>query len=228
VEVNKKRLLAFKNECIFFFQEDAVPKVTQAHVEARRAQIIRAACKCFSKKGFHQTTVRDICCEAGLSTGAVYGYFKSKDEIVAALAEMGRENTRAALGLGRGERQEPPSLPEILGTVMRLADAELTRETARLDVRMWGEGLHTPQLRKLFLEALANVLEPFAAAIRRGQKRGEISADLDPESVSRVWAAMALGFTVQIAMEPEADLSRCAAVVSSLVDGSFAVKRKRR
>jgi AcrR family transcriptional regulator len=204
-----------------------MPKVTEAHVEARRAQILDAACQCFSEKGFHQTTVRDICARAGLSAGAVYGYFKSKDEIMEAVAELGRRSSRAVLGLGRGEGEERPSLAEILGTVMRLADSEATRETSRLDVRMWGEALHTPQLRKLFLEALANVIEPFADATRRDQRRGEISAGLDPEAVARVCVALALGFTVQVALDPEADLSRCPAVVSALLDGSFAARSQR-
>jgi AcrR family transcriptional regulator len=203
------------------FQEEPMPKVSQAHVDARRAQIIRAACKCFSDKGFHLTTIRDICSEAGLSAGAVYGYFKSKDEIVEALAELGRQNTRAVLASGRGEGEPPPSPSEIFGTVMQLLDSGATRETARLDLRMWGEGLHTPQLRELFLEALANALQPFAESVRHGQEKGTIAAELDPEAAARVCVALALGFTVQIAMEPEADYSGCAAVVTSLLDGSF-------
>ncbi len=201
-----------------------MPKVTEAHVEARRAQIVEAACACFSENGYHQTTVREICERAGLSPGAVYGYFKSKDEILEAVAELGRQNTRAALGLDGDEGEAPPSLAEIVGKVMGFVDSEVIRESSRLDVRMWGEALHTPQLRKLFLEAGANVIEPFADAARRGQERGEIAAGLDPEAVARVCVALALGFTVQVAMDPEADLARCPAVVSALLDGSFAVR----
>ncbi len=199
-----------------------MPKVTEAHVEARRTQILDAACKCFSDKGFHQTTVRDICDRAGLSAGAVYGYFKSKDEILEAVGELGRENTRAALGLSDVDAEQAPSLADILGKVMRFVDSEMIRESSRLDVRMWGEALHTPQLRKLFLAAGATLIEPLAQAVRRGQEQGEIAPDLDPEAVARVCVALALGFTVQAAMDPEADLSRCPAVVAALLDGSFA------
>lgn len=201
-----------------------MPKVTEAHVEARRSQILNAACKCFSDKGFHQTTVRDICERAGLSAGAVYGYFKSKDEILEAVGKLGRENTRAALGLSQVDGEEPPSLSDILGTMMRFMDSEVIRESSRLDVRMWGEALHTQQLHKLFLAAGANLIEPLAEAVRRGQEQGEITANLDPEAVARVSVALALGFTVQVAMEPEADFSRCPAVVAALLDGSFAAK----
>jgi AcrR family transcriptional regulator len=199
-----------------------MPKVTEAHVEARRSQILIAACKCFSDKGFHQTTVRDICDRAGLSAGAVYGYFKSKDEILEAVGKLGRENTRAALGLSQVDAAQAPSLKDILGTMMRFVNSEMIRDSSRLDVRMWGEALHTPQLRKLFLAAGANLIEPLAEAVRRGQEHREIATDLDPEAVARVCVALALGFTVQVAMDPEADLSGCPAVVAALLDGSFA------
>src|SRR5690242_15007919 len=61
-----------------------MPKVSEQHMEARRQQIIDAAYRCFARKGFHQTTMRDIYEEAGLSPGAVYHYFSSKADIIEA------------------------------------------------------------------------------------------------------------------------------------------------
>src|SRR5919112_312688 len=66
-----------------------MPKVTEEHVEARRRQIVSAALRCFAREGFHRTTMQDIFREADLSPGAVYSYFKGKDElIVAIIVEM--------------------------------------------------------------------------------------------------------------------------------------------
>ena len=62
-----------------------MPKVTEAHRESRREQILIAAWKCFSRKGFHSTSMADVIKEAGLSAGAVYLYFRSKDEIIVAV-----------------------------------------------------------------------------------------------------------------------------------------------
>ena len=61
-----------------------MPKVTDAHLEARRQQILDAASACFARQGFHQTTMQDICRKAELSPGAVYRYFASKEDIIAA------------------------------------------------------------------------------------------------------------------------------------------------
>src|SRR5262245_9122257 len=42
---------------------------------------------CFQRRGFHQATMQEICAEAHMSAGALYRYFHSKAEIIAAIAE---------------------------------------------------------------------------------------------------------------------------------------------
>ena len=55
--------------------------------EARKIQILEAATHCVGRFGYHQTSVDTIAREAGLSKGAIYWYFKSKDDILIALSE---------------------------------------------------------------------------------------------------------------------------------------------
>ena len=204
-----------------------MPKVSPAHLTARREQILLAACKCFSKKGFHGTTIRDICREAGLSAGAVYAYFKSKDDILEGIAEMGRQNTRALLKSARSAVSAPEALAQVLGTAIRALDADQGQEGARLDVRLWGEALHTPRLRALFLEAMPSACAPFADIVREGQSRGEIAADIDADSVARLSVALCLGLQVQKALDPDTSITGTADVVSSLMGGTFATKGSR-
>ena len=54
--------------------------------EQRRRQIMQAAQKVFSHKGFTKTTMEDIAREAELSPGTLYLYFKNKDELYASLS----------------------------------------------------------------------------------------------------------------------------------------------
>ena len=54
--------------------------------ENRRRQILRAAHKIFSIRGFTKTTMEDIAREAELSPGTLYLYFKNKDELYASLS----------------------------------------------------------------------------------------------------------------------------------------------
>src|SRR3954453_19822724 len=61
----------------------------------RREEILEAATACFPREGFHATSMHDIYRKCGLSAGAVYNHFASKQEIVRALGE---ERLRAAQG----------------------------------------------------------------------------------------------------------------------------------
>ena len=53
--------------------------------EERKRQIYQAALACFSRKGYHLTTMDDVVTESGLSKGALYWYFKSKKELFLSL-----------------------------------------------------------------------------------------------------------------------------------------------
>ena len=64
-----------------------MPKVSDAYLEARRAEILDAAWRCLADKGYHQTTMQDVCEESGLSYGAIYRYFASKEDILIAIFE---------------------------------------------------------------------------------------------------------------------------------------------
>lgn len=48
----------------------------------RRLQIVRAAEKLFSRKGFHATTIEEIAHEAGVSKGLIYVYFEDKTDVL--------------------------------------------------------------------------------------------------------------------------------------------------
>ena len=73
------------------------PKVSEAYIETRRNEILEAAFKCFSEKGFHNTTMQDIYKTANLSPGAVYNYFSSKEDIVIAATKGFDEWTMSTL-----------------------------------------------------------------------------------------------------------------------------------
>ena len=67
---------------MFKEQTRAVPQ--RASSEGTRRQIVDTALSLFRERGFEQTTIRDIAAQAGLSLGAAYYYFQSKEAIVAA------------------------------------------------------------------------------------------------------------------------------------------------
>ena len=69
----------------------------------RRDEILVAAQTCFARSGFHQTSMQEICTEAGMSPGNLYRYFRSKEDIIAGIAERDRADAAqqfAAVGQG--------------------------------------------------------------------------------------------------------------------------------
>ncbi len=75
-----------------------MPRIDQDKMDSRRQEILEAALRCFSRKGFHHTTMRDIFEESGLSAGAVYSYFANKKALIEAVANKDREANSAAFG----------------------------------------------------------------------------------------------------------------------------------
>jgi|SRR5208282_4579776 len=55
--------------------------------EERKTEIVDAAARVFSRKGFSGARMDDIVAESGLSKGLLYWYFKSKDSIIVAIME---------------------------------------------------------------------------------------------------------------------------------------------
>jgi AcrR family transcriptional regulator len=80
-----------------------MPKISQAHRDARRQQILDAAIACFSRDGFHATTTADIVREAGVSQGVLYLYFATKDDIIVALGDDRRHGEAFVTALAEKE-----------------------------------------------------------------------------------------------------------------------------
>jgi AcrR family transcriptional regulator len=70
-----------------------VPKISAAHEQQRRAQILQAAMACFARQGYHATSMDDVVRQSGLSVGAIYSYFNSKEELFLSLCEYRTEQT---------------------------------------------------------------------------------------------------------------------------------------
>jgi AcrR family transcriptional regulator len=183
-----------------------MPKVSEEHLDARRRQIIDAAVACFARDGFHQATMQDICREAGLSAGAVYRYFSSKDELIEAIADE-RHDREAGFMAAAVEAGGVEGL-RMLGRAQfsSLADPD-ERQRRRLGVQVWAEAARNPAVRKLVMRGTTRPRAVMAQLVREAQERGELAQELDPDSVARVMLALFQGFILQQAWEPRADVA---------------------
>ena len=63
-------------------RERKAPRATSKAV-ATRAALVELAAEMFANRGYLQTSIRDIAREASLTTGAIYGHFRNKAELLA-------------------------------------------------------------------------------------------------------------------------------------------------
>ena len=82
-------------------RDGTMPKLKPEVQRARREHILDAAEHCFGRAGFHRTTMHDICREAGVSPGALYVYFDSKEALIAGICERDRAGVRRAVRSAR-------------------------------------------------------------------------------------------------------------------------------
>ena len=84
-----------------------MPKVTAEYRAERRAHIMAAARRCFVREGFHASSMQDLVGEAGMSSGAVYRYFASKDAVIEAIAADNLDQVVAVLARAIADGASP-------------------------------------------------------------------------------------------------------------------------
>jgi TetR/AcrR family transcriptional regulator, transcriptional repressor of aconitase len=193
-----------------------MPKVTPQYRDARRDQILAAARRCFLRDGFHATSMQDLFTEAGLSAGAVYGYFASKDDVIVAIAE---ENVRGFAAMIRDVASAQPGrsmgtvLADIL-TIVRARDAE--DGLAGLAVLTWSESLRTPLLASRFADLFAQIREDLTEIARKNQKAGNLPREVSAEALAGAFLSVVPGFIMQLAILGPAAVEEMPAAVEAL------------
>lgn len=166
-----------------------MPKVTDAHLKARRQQIIDAAWACFARKGYHQTTMQDICEESGLSPGAIYRYFAGKEAIRTAVWDRNEEWAREVLETARSQATEPADTLWVLGQTMWLSffDDPAWEAMTRVDIENWPEVLRDQELLNERRKNVAFWRTVVTQLMRDAREAGQVRADVDPESLTTLF-----------------------------------------
>ncbi len=199
-----------------------MPKVTDAHLEARRQQILDAASACFARQGFHQTTMQEICREAELSPGAVYRYFASKEDIIAASCQECQKQSLDMIQAAAQRSDDPLEVLDMLLEGLSWLENPEAQAHMRVNIQLWAEALRSPQVREVFERANFDTWrEALAGLMRRGQERGQISRFLDPGSVARLLMSAWYGLVLQRAFDPDVDVAKYVAVLRAMYRGSF-------
>jgi AcrR family transcriptional regulator len=173
-----------------------VPKISPAHEQQRRAQILAAAMSCFACHGYHATSMDDVVRESGLSVGAIYSYFPSKEELFLALSEDRAEQTLAYM---RELFARPGSMPEKSREAVDYFFGRLSDDFAplmRVNLEFLSEALKSERIRERQDRRYDSIRQFFHSLLAEAQERGEVRDDVDIHAASELMMALGEGIVM--------------------------------
>lgn len=199
------------------------PKVSDQHQEARRNQILEAALACFAAKGFHKTTMRDICREAKLSTGAVYSYFENKEALIQALNEWGKQMNQTAFGAGDRFSDSPKTaMAGVLKAFILRAGDPTMRNAIRADAMYMTEMLTDDKLAQMGCkEYEQQLLGTIVSMVTQMQEKGCMDPQLSSRAIAEMLFSLVQGLYWQLLINPKLDLQAYVQVVEATVFGDL-------
>lgn len=163
-------------------------RVTEAHIEARRDQILSAAWTCFARKGYHQITMQEIAEEAGLSAGAIYRYFPGKQAVLLAINQRSQQMSRALVEAARQRAAGPLDTLEVLAsTLLSFFHTEEFESVTRVNIEIWPEVIRSAELRSGMRKELTFWHAAVSALLHEAKARGELRPDVDPDALATVF-----------------------------------------
>jgi AcrR family transcriptional regulator len=189
-----------------------MPKVSQSYREDRRREILDAAVRCFAREGFHRATVHDVVKESGLSLGAIYNYFASKEEIIEAIAEDRWESERKVFAAAQRESSFAAAVNILLHGYLGELKSPGEKLRRRVSIQLWAEAQRN---RKVHAVVRTNIDTPrklLIELLRKGRKQGKVAQDVDVDAAARFLIALFYGLVLQVewdqsvAVRPQARL----------------------
>ena len=171
----------------------------QQRSEETRTKITDAAIKLFSTRGFSAASVDDICEEAGISKGAFYHHFESKQALVLALLDGWLQAIDSAI-----EASKDKTAPE---TFMQMTEAfpyffETAGEGLPMFLEFWLQASRDKTIWEASIAPYRRYHKYFTSLIKKGVEEGSF-VEVDPDLTSRMIVATAMGLLLQSLLDPK-------------------------
>jgi len=172
--------------------------MSQHRSEETRARILDAALRKFAIEGYDAASVDDICSEAGVSKGAFYHHFSTKQSLFLALldgwlttVDMGLESIRQA------------TVPQTLNHMTDLLPGIFATTDERLPMflEFWLQASRDETVWQATIAPYQHYQDHFAKLIEDGMAEGSIRT-VDPKITARVIVSLAVGLFLQGVLDP--------------------------
>jgi AcrR family transcriptional regulator len=164
----------------------------------RKDEILNAAQRCFARSGFHQTSMHEICAEAGMSAGNLYRYFPSKEALIAGIAE--RDRAEVAQDFAKADLSQG-----LFAVLEGMAHHHFTIrpiEQVRLCTEVMSEARRNPEIARISASFDADVRKWLNAMFTAAAEQGDIPKTADIESAVDMLMIIADGVWWRRALDP--------------------------
>jgi len=172
--------------------------------EERKNQILEAALAVFARLGFQQTRMDDIAEQAGLSKGALYLYYKSKDAIIAALLKYFFTQEFKRLQAFVESDHEVSVHDQLMALTRQLAAAmHWMARLMPIAFEFYAIAGRDQEVRQFLQEYYHDYRRELARLIQRGIERDEFRT-IDAQATATTLAALYEGLALLYFVDPEA------------------------
>jgi len=183
------------------------PVMPKDYFDFRKNQILKSAWECFEEKGYQKFTIRAIAKKIGVSPGAIYNYFKGKDEIIEELHKWNLLEKKKLFDQTAQKGSARESLGEFFTNIFQSIPEQELIKFHRGDINLWSEALRQKNLRKIFNENQEDSLNNLVVLIQKGIESQEINARLNPKALAGYFLALWKGLQLQLVLTDDLDLN---------------------
>ncbi len=194
-----------------------MPKLSDEQQEERRARILDAAERCFARAGFHRTTMQDICKEAGVSPGALYIWFSSKEALIAGIAARNRDEVLASFAA----LAEADNFVAGMAQVMETCILNQPREKSVLCLEIGAEATRNPAVAETLARFDDTVSAALTELLDKAQREGRINPSMPVKDLSQAMHVIADGLFWRRAVQPDFDAATAGRSLLALVMGAL-------
>jgi len=185
---------------------------------ARRLMIVEAAVHCFIENGFHQTGMREIAKQAGVSLGNMYNHFKGKDEILLTITAIEAEEIGVFVDILAQPVAPRQALKMFIEAYLRYS---LEPENALISLEILTVAMRNPRIFEGFSQnrtALVVAISEVLAKINSCEKNGPKDGDIE---VSKMVLDLIEGFAVRNVLQGEKLTEASDQVLWNMINGAL-------
>lgn len=190
-----------------------MPRLSSEQQQSRRNRILDAAELCFAQQGFHRTTMHDICARAGMSAGALYVYFASKEQLIEGLTERDREEFLGHFATFGNASDFNDTLFHLFENCI----AHQPPHKAALWLEICAEATRNPTISKTHSRFKSALRDSVVQLVTQAADHGRIAPSMPIEEAVSAILLISDGFFCQKATDPAFDLARSGAQLLSLL-----------